>query len=303
MNTSSNLNTSYRLFVVRLALSVGALAAAIVLTVNVLVQQYAEASTHIQLGVLLITMVGAVGLFLILQGVFRNTTRQVARQNEELHQLYNQLEEAYDASLRALSNALDSRDNETGGHAERVTRYAMRLGEELGLSKEELEHLYRGALLHDIGKIGVPDRILRKPGRLDEREFNIMRAHVDIGDVIIRNIHFLGQAREVVRSHHERWDGSGYPLGLSGNTIPIGARIFALCDAYDAMTSDRPYSRKRSDAQAREEIQAQAGRQFDPKTVQAFMLIPVDDWVSLAMEPTSRAREEIRELVGAAVAV
>jgi HD-GYP domain-containing protein (c-di-GMP phosphodiesterase class II) len=252
---------------------------------------------------LLLGLLGLLGLALALRQMHLAAQRQLAQQHQQLRTEYGQLEAAYHGSLRTLSAALDSRDNETSGHTERVSRYALCLGQELGLSRQELDHLYTGALLHDLGKMGVPDRILRKPGKLDERELHLMRAHVNIGDVIIRELPHLAGARAVVLNHHERWDGMGYPQGLSGSTIPLAARIFALCDAYDAMTTDRPYARKRSDAAARAEIQSQSGKQFDPKVVEAFMRIPADDWVILAMEPTSRAKEEIRQLIEAAAAV
>ena len=149
-------------------------------------------------------------------------------------------ERTYEATLAALSSALDVRDTETEGHARRVVRYMELIAEVLEVPAERHATLRRGALLHDIGKIGVPDRILRKPGPLTEREWETMRSHPDLGARIIANIPFLEEVATIVRAHHERWDGSGYPEGLAEEEIPLGARIFAVADGFDAMTSDRP---------------------------------------------------------------
>jgi len=154
----------------------------------------------------------------------------------------------------------------------------------MNVSPEELEHLARGALLHDIGKIGVPDSILLKPGPLNESEWDDMRKHPEIGARILSDIDFLEEASKVVLAHQEQWSGGGYPHGLRGEEIPLGARIFAVADTLDAIVSDRPYRKGRSLEYAREEIQQHAGTQFDPKVVEAFMKVSDETWASLRIE-------------------
>jgi len=179
--------------------------------------------------------------------------------------------------LAGLLNALDLRDTETQWHSRRVALYARRLAFELGLSPEEQLTVERGALLHDLGKIGVSDTILLKPGKLTEEEWNEMRKHTVYGYNMLRNIDFLGKARMLVRSHHERHDGKGYPDGIRSEEIYIGARIFAVIDTYDAMTSDRPYRKALPPEVAREEIIKNRGSQFDPVVVDAFLRIPQEE--------------------------
>jgi len=179
--------------------------------------------------------------------------------------------------LLGLLNALDLRDTETQGHSRRVALYARRLAEELVLPPDEIVEVERGALLHDIGKIGVSDTILLKPGKLTPEEWNEMRRHTMYGFEILRLMDFLGKARLVVRNHHERFDGKGYPDALSGEEVYIGARIFAVIDTYDAMTSDRPYRKALPASAAREELTKHRGSQFDPRCVDAFLAIPQPD--------------------------
>jgi putative nucleotidyltransferase with HDIG domain len=203
--------------------------------------------------------------------------QMLERRNEQLH-LLNQLldrevQRRTGELLLGLINALDLRDNETQGHSRRVALYARRLAEQLGLTRGDILDVERGALLHDIGKIGVSDRILLKPGKLTDEEWHEMRKHALHGFEILRGIDFLGNARQVVRNHHERFDGAGYPDKLAGEGIPIGARIFAVIDTYDAMTSDRPYRKALPPAVAREEIVKQSGCQFDPECAAAFLKI------------------------------
>ena len=202
----------------------------------------------------------------------------VAQRTEELGRALNSVEGAYRSTLKALTSALEARDAETHGHSERVVSFSLRLGRELGLDAGQLRSLEFGALLHDIGKIGVPDAILRKPGALTEPEWLRMRRHPQLGEQILRGVEFLGGAALVVAQHHEKWDGSGYPLGLRGREIDINARIFAVADAFDAMTSDRVYRRGRPYAEASAELDACAGRHFDPLVVEAFKKIPRGDW-------------------------
>jgi HD-GYP domain-containing protein (c-di-GMP phosphodiesterase class II) len=236
---------------------------------------------QIELGVALVGAIAALGLFFVLRHVFVSSTQEIASKNTSLIGLTDELEASYNSLLRALSSAMDSRDHETADHTNRVTRYAVRLGQEMKLSSDQLLDLERGALLHDIGKIGVPDAILLKPGRLDANEMRLMRAHVEHGDAMLREIPFLGAARFVVRHHHERFDGRGYPASLAGNEIPLLARIFCLCDTYDAITSQRPYKKARSDADAREIICRENGQQFDPEVVEAFERIAALEWQAI----------------------
>jgi HD-GYP domain-containing protein (c-di-GMP phosphodiesterase class II) len=178
-----------------------------------------------------------------------------------------------------LAATLRVRDAETQGHSERVVRFSALLGRELNLNEKQLESLTYGSLLHDIGKIGVPDAILRKPGRLTEVEWSRMREHPLLGLQILSGIEFLEGASLVVAQHHERWDGTGYPFGLRGDEIDNNARIFAVADAFDAMTSERPYNLRKTFEAALEELQRCAGKQFDPEIVEAFTRIPCSGWL------------------------
>jgi len=205
----------------------------------------------------------------------------VEQRTAELDRALNSLEGAYRSTLKALTAALETRDSETHGHSERVVSYSLRLGREYGLSSEEMKSLEFGSLLHDIGKIGVPDSILRKPAKLTEEEWVRMREHPLHGQQILRGIEFLQGAARVVAQHHEKWDGTGYPLGLRGVEIDINARIFAVADAFDAITSDRVYRRGKSYEAASQELDDWAGRQFDPKVVEAFHRVPKEDWEEL----------------------
>jgi putative nucleotidyltransferase with HDIG domain len=202
----------------------------------------------------------------------------VEQRTAELDRALNSLEGAYRSTLKALTAALETRDSETHGHSERVVSYSLRLGREYGLNSDEMKSLEFGSLLHDIGKIGVPDSILRKPAKLTEEEWVRMREHPQHGQQILRGIEFLQGAARVVAQHHEQWDGSGYPLGLRGEDIDICARIFAVADAFDAITSDRVYRRGKSYEAAAQELDDWAGRQFDPKVVEAFHRVPKEDW-------------------------
>jgi putative nucleotidyltransferase with HDIG domain len=205
----------------------------------------------------------------------------VEQRTAELDRALNSLEDAYRSTLRALTSALETRDSETHGHSERVVTYSLRLGREYGLPSEKLKALEFGSLLHDIGKIGVPDSILRKPGKLTEEEWVKMREHPVHGQQILRGIEFLEGAARVVSQHHEKWDGSGYPLGLREEEVDVCARIFAVADAFDAITSDRVYRPGKSYQEAAQELDDWAGRQFDPKVVEAFHRVPQEDWDEL----------------------
>ncbi|MBC7929178.1 MAG: response regulator [Rubrivivax sp.] len=202
----------------------------------------------------------------------------VGQRTAQLDGALHSLGDAYRTTLKALTAALETRDQETHGHSERVVNFSLRLGQEMGLDGEQLRSLEFGSLLHDIGKIGVPDAILRKPAALDEKEWVRMREHPAHGQKILCGIEFLEGASRVVAQHHEKWDGSGYPLKLKGEEIDLNARIFAVADAFDAMTSDRVYRIGRGYDEAVTELDAFAGRQFDPNVVAAFRRIPREEW-------------------------
>ena len=225
----------------------------------------------------------------------RERTAELRSLNETLNQMLESLYTNYRATLRALAGALEARDVETAGHSDRVVAYSLRLGREIGLNHSELITLEQGALLHDIGKIGVPDSILRKPGPLNEQEWSIMRKHIDYGLRIINGIDFLKGASPVVGQHHEKFDGTGYPGGLRNQQIHINARIFAVADAFDAITSDRPYRAARGYSAAREEIVVNAGRHFDPAVVQAFLSVPENEWRQIFQAP--EAQDYIEQII------
>ena len=205
----------------------------------------------------------------------------VEQRTAALDKALGSLADAYRSTLRALTAALEARDSETHGHSERVVTYSLRLGREYGLDQQEMNALEFGSLLHDIGKIGVPDAILRKPSKLTDEEWVRMKEHPLHGQQILRGIDFLQRSSQVVAQHHEKWDGSGYPLGLQGEDIDICARIFAVADAYDAITSDRVYRRGKPYEAAAEELELWAGRQFDAAVVAAFHRVPKEDWAEL----------------------
>ncbi len=200
--------------------------------------------------------------------------QMVEQRTRQLQAAMRRIEQTYDDTLEALAAALDLRDNETAGHSRRVTGYCTEIARVLNCPEAELRVIQRGAYLHDIGKIGIPDAILLKPGKLTEVERTIMETHVRIGYELVCRIAFLAAAAEIVLTHQERFDGTGYPQGLVGEEIPLGARIFTVADTLDAMTSDRPYRRALPYAAACAEIQRESGRQFDPRVVKAFLTIP-----------------------------
>jgi response regulator RpfG family c-di-GMP phosphodiesterase len=200
--------------------------------------------------------------------------RRVEEATRDLQRAFQQLKDTYRATLETLGAALDSRDVGTEAHSRRVHGYAMVTAREHGVAEESMGDLAHGVLLHDIGKIGIPDAILLKPGPLTKDEWTIMRRHPEIGKRLIENIPFLKGAVPIVYCHHERWDGNGYPQGLREEDIPLGARIFAVVDAFDAMTFDRPYSRAVPFDAARAEIRRCAGSHFDPTVVESFSRIP-----------------------------
>jgi putative two-component system response regulator len=196
--------------------------------------------------------------------------RDLNQSLEQVRRVYAELERSYLQTIEALAAALDARDSATEGHCQRVTGCTLIMGEYFGIQGAEMTALHYGAALHDIGKIGIPDAILRKPGRLTEEEWDLMRQHPELGERIISGIEFLRTAVPVVLHHHERWDGAGYPAGLAGEAIPLGARIFMVSDAFDAMISNRPYRKGMPYDQALREIRHMSAKQFDPAVVEAF---------------------------------
>jgi putative nucleotidyltransferase with HDIG domain len=186
--------------------------------------------------------------------------------------------QATESTLNALVAALDAREHETEAHSRRVADYALHLAEVMGIASEQRRDIRKGALLHDIGKIGISDRILLKPGKLTPDEWVEMRKHPEIGYWILMGSHELRTASEIVIAHHERWDGNGYPNRLRGTNIPLGARIFSVVDTFDALTSNRPYHRSESYESARKEIETNAGTQFDPMVVEHFLRVPPALW-------------------------
>lgn len=213
-----------------------------------------------------------------------NLEALVSARTEQLRLAMSELERSYDITLEALGDALDLKDAETEGHSKRVTAFTIAMARAIGLPQDKIRIIARGAFLHDIGKMAIPDAILRKPGALTEDETEIMKEHCYRGYQMLRKIPFLVEASEIVYAHQEKWDGTGYPRGLRGEEIPLGARIFAVADALDAITSDRPYRAAQSIEAAREEIAAWAGRQFDPKVVEVFLTMPDTIWRDLRRE-------------------
>jgi cyclic di-GMP phosphodiesterase len=215
--------------------------------------------------------------------------RRLIRENREyqltleqkVEERTRELEESYESTLEAMITALDFRDNETMGHSRRVVEYAVIVAKTMGVVEPDLSWIRRGAILHDVGKIGVSDVILRKPGKLDASEWEEMKRHPEMGYQMLKHIRFLAPALDIVYCHQERWDGSGYPRGLAGTSIPLGARIFAAVDTFDAMTSDRPYRAAMTIQDARNEIRRFSGIQFDPAVAAAFLSIDEAVWMDI----------------------
>jgi putative nucleotidyltransferase with HDIG domain len=203
-----------------------------------------------------------------------NLESLVKARTDQLQAANRELIGSYDITLQALGDALDLKDRETEGHSRRVTAFTMAIARAMGLPAEQVATIARGAFLHDIGKMAIPDKILNKPAKLTAEETAIMQEHCFKGYQIVKKIPFLKEACEIVYSHQERYDGSGYPRGLKGEEIPLGSRIFSVADTLDAITSDRVYRRARSLTEARKEIQAWSGRQFDPDVVTVFQQMP-----------------------------
>jgi putative nucleotidyltransferase with HDIG domain len=215
----------------------------------------------------------------------------VVARTEMLNSAIGDLERSYDITLEALGDALDLKDTETEGHSRRVTAYTIALARAMQLPPQEIRTMARGAFLHDVGKMAIPDAILLKPGRLTLDEQTTMREHCERGYQMLRKIPYLREAAEIVYSHQEHYNGSGYPRGLRGEEIPLGARIFAVADALDAITSDRPYRSATSFATARKEIRKNMGTQFDPQVVDVFLSMPDRIWEDLRAEIQGEAQK------------
>src|SRR5207302_4011421 len=218
-----------------------------------------------------------------------NLESLVAARTEQLRQAMTDLERSYDITLEALGDALDLKDAETEGHSKRVTAFTIAMARAMGLAPDKIRIIARGAFLHDIGKMAIPDAILRKPGPLTKDETAIMQEHALRGYQMLRKIPFLSEAAEIVYSHQEKFDGTGYPRGLKGEEIPLGARIFSVADTLDAITSDRPYRPAQTLQAARIEIYRWSGRQFDPQVVEVFRSMPDNIWEDLRKEIDSQS--------------
>lgn len=202
--------------------------------------------------------------------------QQSLRYAQELAGVHRRLQRAFLQSLQGLANALEAKDPYTRGHSERVARLAQRLALRVGCAPAESRVIAQAGLLHDLGKIGIPEGILRKPGPLTEREWALMREHPSVGARIVSPLEFFADGALIIRHHHERQDGSGYPAGLAGATIPLGARIVAVADVYDALTSDRPYRRGFVPSEALLQVKESAGRLLDGRVVSAFLELVTD---------------------------
>ena len=207
-----------------------------------------------------------------LLGITRlNRFHKLSEERSNLEHAHNELKAAYDATIEGWSRAMDLRDRETEGHTQRVTQLTIKLAEALGMKPEELVHVRRGALLHDMGKLGVPDSILHKPDKLNDTEWEVMRQHPQLAYNMLHPIEYLRPALDIPYCHHEKWDGSGYPRKLIGEQIPLAARIFAIVDVWDALTSNRPYRRAMNKEDTLQYIKGQSGKHFDPQIVELFL--------------------------------
>lgn len=210
--------------------------------------------------------------------------QMVSERTEQLRSALSRIEESYDQTLEALGSAIDLRDSETAGHSRRVCFYSLEIAKVIGVSQADLVSLGRGAWLHDIGKLALPDSILLKPGPLTSAERVTMQTHVTIGYELVSRISFLSDAVDVVLNHHERFDGQGYARRLKDQQIPLTARVFSIADALDAMTSNRPYQTPSTFEEASNRIRSGANTQFDPQLVEAFLSIPISTWTRIRQE-------------------
>jgi response regulator RpfG family c-di-GMP phosphodiesterase len=217
----------------------------------------------------------------------QNLEEMVCKRTVELQNALGQVEQSYADTLDALGAAIDLRDGQTAGHSRRVALCAFKMLTEMHGTPQQLKSLAMGAWLHDIGKLAIPDAILLKPGALTEAERKIMQGHVQIGYDLVKRVPFLADAAEIILTHHERWDGSGYPRGLKGLAISLNASIFAVADTVDAMMSNRPYRSALPFQNARNEIERQAGVHFDPQVARIFLSISAETWEAIREQPSA----------------
>lgn len=251
------------------------------------IKPYDEIEMHMKSVIRIISIIvfsGLLILYLLLIKIMYNSSIKMLRQNEslllksnDLEEAYSELNSSYKSTVIALSTAIDARDTYTAGHSERVTNISCKIGQALNLTSDQLNILEIAALFHDVGKIGIPDNILNKPGKLTNEEFNQIKQHPYIGVDILKTIKFLDKTFPIILHHHEKYDGSGYPFGISGETIPLESRIICVADSYDAMTSDRPYRKGLRHTIAVDELNKFKGIQFDPKIVDAFLKINIEE--------------------------
>jgi len=202
-----------------------------------------------------------------------NRYHKLLEEREKLQKAHERLLKAYSATIEGWSHAMDLRDHETEGHSQRVTELTLKLAQAFGIEGDELVNVRHGALLHDMGKLGIPDSVLQKPAKLTEEEWVIMRTHPKLAYDMLYPVEYLRPALEIPFCHHEKWDGTGYPRGLKGEQIPLSARIFAIVDVWDAVTSNRPYRPAWSHEQAFDYIREQSGKHFDPRIVEQFFKV------------------------------
>ena len=254
-----------------------------ILGVYEIIKPYAGIEMHMKSVIRTISIIvfsGLLILYLLLIKTMYDSSMKMTKQNEALIHKSNSLKEAYSklnlsykSTIIALSKAVDARDTYTAGHSERVTQISLKIGQALALSPEQLNLIEIAALFHDVGKIGIPDQVLNKPGKLTDEEFNQIKEHPSIGVNILKTIEFLDKTLPMILHHHEKYDGSGYPFGISRETIPLESRIICVADSYDAMTSDRPYRKGLPHSVAVDELIKFKGIQFDPIIVEAFLKI------------------------------
>ena len=254
---------------------------------SVILQNYRKDGTPFWNELILSPVFDAAGALTHFIGVQTDITRRKCAEEEilqansileqKVQERTRELEQAYDATLEGWVKALDIRDHETHGHTQRVTQMTLRLAQAMGISAAEMLHIHRGALLHDIGKIGIPDHVLLKPGKLNDEEWEIMKRHAVYAYEWLFPIEYLSPALAIPYCHHEKWDGTGYPCGLRGEEIPLAARLFAMVDVWDALSSDRPYRKAWPQDRVMDHLCSLGGTHFDPEVLEVFLNILAGD--------------------------
>lgn len=252
-----------------------------------IIKPYDEIDMHMKPVIRVISIIvfsGLLILYLLLTKIMYNSSIKMLKQNDalihksnDLKEAYSKLNSSYKSTVLALSKAIDARDTYTAGHSERVTNLSLKIGQALNLPQDKLNVLEIAALFHDVGKIGIPDKVLNKPGKLTDEEFNQIKEHPSIGVDILKTIDFLDKTLPMILHHHEKYKGNGYPSGISGEAIPLESRIICVADSYDAMTSDRPYRKGLPHDVAVNELINYKGVQFDPEIVDAFLKINIEE--------------------------